>query len=79
MQAAIGPRPMADDITNVPTWASFLYLSVVRDAFSRRIVGWAMGPHLKTRFALDAMNMAIGQRKPTGVILPSDQGRNPPL
>ncbi|MEM6962455.1 MAG: IS3 family transposase [Myxococcota bacterium] len=62
------------DITYVPTWAGFLYLAVVLDAFSRRIVGWAMGAKLKTQLVLDAMNMAIGQRKPSDVIHHSDQG-----
>ena len=51
------------DITYVPTWAGFLYLAVVLDAFSRRIVGWAMGHDLKTQLVLDALNMAIAQRK----------------
>ena len=62
------------DITYVPTWAGFLYLAVVLDAFSRRIVGWAMGVNLKTQLVLDAMNMAVGQRKPGSVIHHSDQG-----
>jgi len=62
------------DITYIPTWAGFLYLAVVLDAFSRRIVGWAMSHSLKTQLVLDALNMAIGQRKPRGVIHHSDQG-----
>ena len=62
------------DITYVPTWAGFLYLAVVLDAFSRRIVGWAMGHDLKTQLVLDALNMALAQRRPTGVIHHSDQG-----
>ena len=62
------------DITYVPTWVGFLYLAVVLDAFSRRIVGWAMGNDLKTRIVLDAMNMAIGRRRPVNVIHHSDQG-----
>jgi len=62
------------DITYVPTWAGFLYLAVVLDAFSRRIVGWAMGNNLKAQLVLDALNMALGQRKPSGVIHHSDQG-----
>jgi len=52
------------DITYIPTWAGFLYLAVVLDAFSRRIAGWAMGTNLKTQLVVDAMNMALGQRKP---------------
>jgi putative transposase len=62
------------DITYVPTWAGFLYLAVVLDAFSRRIVGWAMGHNLRTQLVLDALNMAIEQRKPSDVIHHSDQG-----
>ena len=62
------------DITYVPTWAGFLYLAVVLDAFSRRIVGWAMGHNLKAQLVLDAMNMAIAQRRPRDVIHHSDQG-----
>ena len=62
------------DITYIPTWAGFLYLAVVLDAFSRRIVGWAMGHNLKAQLVIDAMNMAIAQRKPTNVIHHSDQG-----
>lgn len=62
------------DITYVPTWSGFLYLAVVMDAFSRRIVGWAMENHLLTSLVLDALNMALSQRKPTRVIHHSDQG-----
>jgi len=62
------------DITYVPTWAGFLYLAVVLDAFSRRIVGWAMGHDLKTQLVLDALNMALTQRRPAEVIHHSDQG-----
>ena len=62
------------DITYVPTWVGFLYLAVVLDAFSRRIVGWAMGHDLKAQLVIDAMNMAIGQRRPHDVIHHSDQG-----
>lgn len=62
------------DITYVPTWAGFLYLAVVLDAFSRRIVGWAMGNDLKAQLVVDAVNMAITQRKPENVIHHSDQG-----
>ena len=44
------------------------------DAFSRRVVGWEMGTNLKTQRVLDAMNMAVGQRKPSDVIYHVDQG-----
>jgi putative transposase len=62
------------DITYIPTWAGFLYLAVVLDAWSRRVIGWAMATHLRTELVLDALNMAVTQRRPTGVIHHSDQG-----
>jgi len=62
------------DITYVPTSSGFLYLSVVLDAFSRRIVGWAMAHHLRTELVLAALEMAIEQRKPDDVIHHSDHG-----
>jgi putative transposase len=62
------------DITYVPTWAGFLYLAVVLDVFSRRIVGWAMDTHLRAELVIDALNMAVGQRQPVTVIHHSDQG-----
>ena len=65
------------DITYVPTWAGFLYLAVVLDAYSRRIVGWAMAAHLRTELVLDAMSMAFHQRRPTNVIHHSDHGTQP--
>jgi len=62
------------DITYVPTWAGFLYLAVVLDVFSRRIVGWSMAGHMRTELVLDALEMAIWQRRPDGVIHHSDRG-----
>ena len=62
------------DITYVPTWAGFLYLAVVLDAFSRRVVGWAMANHLRTELVLDALEMALSQRRPIDVIHHSDHG-----
>jgi putative transposase len=62
------------DITYIPTWTGFLFLAVVLDVFSRRIVGWAMANHLRTELILDALNMAIGRRRPEDVVHPSDQG-----
>ena len=62
------------DITYIPTWAGFLYLAVVMDAWSRRIVGWSMATHLRTELVLEALNMALEQRRPQGVIHHSDQG-----
>jgi putative transposase len=60
------------DITFVPTASGFLYLAVVLDAWSRKIVGWSMANHLRTELVLDALEMAIGQRRPGNVIHHSD-------
>src|SRR5262245_53582280 len=62
------------DITYIPTAAGFLYLAVVLDACSRRIVGWAMSTRLVTQLVLDALEMALARRRPKGVIHHSDQG-----
>lgn len=62
------------DITYIPTWAGFLYLAVVLDAYSRRIVGWAMAEHLRTELVIEAVEMALWRRRPNGVIHHSDQG-----
>ncbi len=62
------------DITFIPTAAGFLYLAVVLDAWSRKVVGWAMANHLRAELVLDALEMAVGQRRPKGVIHHSDQG-----
>jgi putative transposase len=63
------------DITYLPTWQGFLYLAVVLDAFSRRVVGWAMADHLQTELVLDALEMALWNRRPTtAVIHHSDHG-----
>lgn len=73
-QAEAPNRLWVADITYIPTWAGFLYLAVVMDAFSRRIVGWAMETHLRTELVLEALNMALWQRRPSMVIHHSDQG-----
>ena len=62
------------DITYIPTWAGFLYLAVVLDVFSRRVVGWSMAGHMRTELVLDALEMAIWQRRPEEVIHHSDRG-----
>jgi putative transposase len=72
--AARPDRLWVADITYISTWAGFLYLAVVMDAFSRRVVGWAMANHLKTQLVLDALEMALLQRRPVGVVHHSDQG-----
>src|SRR3981189_3909884 len=62
------------DITFVPTASGFLYLAVVLDAWSRKIVGWSMANYLRTELVLDALEMAIGQRRPQGAIHHSAPG-----
>ena len=63
------------DITYIPTLSGFLYLAVVLDVWSRKIVGWAMSLRMMTQLVLDALAMALDQRRPLeGVIHHSDHG-----
>ena len=63
------------DISYLRTWEGFLYLAVVLDACSRRVVGWAMADHLRRELVLDALGMALQQRKPgPGLVHHSDHG-----
>jgi putative transposase len=72
---ASGPDQLwVADITYIPTYAGFLYLAIVLDAWSRKIVGWAMSTTLHTDVVLDALNMAVTQRQPRDVIHHSDHG-----
>ena len=57
-----------------PTWTGFLYLAVVLDAFSRKVVGWAMGERMTADLVLAALNMALHTGRPDSVIHHSDQG-----
>lgn len=72
---ANGPdRLWVADITYIPTWSGFLYLAVVLDVWSRKIVGWAMATHLRTELVLEALNTALVQRRPLQVVHHSDHG-----
>lgn len=72
---ADGPnRLWVADMTYVPTWAGFIFLAVVLDVWSRRVVGWAIGEEMSADMVLSALNMALQQRKPEEVIHHSDQG-----
>jgi len=63
------------DISYVPTWEGFDYLAFMLDAYSRRLVGWAMADHLRSELVTDALNMALQRRRPTpGLIHHSDRG-----
>lgn len=71
-----GPnQAWATDITYVWTRAGWLYLAIVIDLFSRRIVGWSMAPHMRTSMVLSALRMALGRRLPdAGLLHHSDRG-----
>ena len=63
------------DITYVQLAEGFVYLAVVVDAFSRKVVGWALDDHLEARLAIEALDMAIAARNPPqGLIHHSDRG-----
>ena len=72
---ADGPNQLwVADMTYIPTWAGFIYLAVVVDVWSRRIVGWSFGETMTSDLVLAALNMALELRRPEGVIHHSDQG-----
>ena len=63
------------DITYVRTWEGWLYLAVIIDLFSRRVVGWSMATHMRTSLVTGALDMALGLRQPSSDILHhSDRG-----
>ena len=62
------------DRTYIPTWEGFLYLAVVTDVSSRKVVGWAFGAQMTADLVIMALNMALHTRKPGSVIHHSDQG-----
>ncbi|TKB53213.1 MAG: IS3 family transposase [Nitrospira sp.] len=62
------------DITYVRTWEGWLYLAVVIDLYSRRIVGWSTKPTMAQELVLDAILMAVRRRKPKNALIHSDQG-----
>jgi putative transposase len=62
------------DITYIRTWEGWLYLAVVMDLYSRKIVGWSAGPTISRELILDAVLKAVRQRRPKRAIIHSDQG-----
>src|SRR5690606_11566912 len=75
---ATGPNQLwVADITYIPTRAGFLYLAVVLDAWSRKIVGWSLATHLRTELVLDALHVAVWQGRTEQAIHHSDQGTQP--
>ena len=74
--APAGPDQVwASDITYIRTWEGWMYLAVVIDLWSRRVIGWSMADHMRTALVLDALEMAVGQRVPEpNLIHHSDRG-----
>lgn len=65
----------AADMTYIPTAEGWLYLAVVEDLFSRRIVGWSMDQTMTSRLVVDALDMAVQARRPeVGLLTHSDRG-----
>jgi len=63
------------DITYVPTWVGFLFLAVVLDVFTRKVVGWSMAANQNTELVTKALKMAVSRQRPAGVVVHhSDQG-----
>lgn len=62
------------DMTYLPTWCGFLYLAVVIDVYSRKVVAWSFGEKMTADLVIDALNMAVQMRQPSSVIHHSDQG-----
>lgn len=69
-------RAWVGDITYVWTLEGWMYLAVIVDLFSRRVVGWAIADHMRTELVLDALTAALGSRTPSqaGLLFHSDQG-----
>jgi putative transposase len=68
-------RLWAADLTEIATWEGTLYLAAIIDCYSRRCVGWAMAEHMRAELVVEALEMAVWQRKPEpGLIHHSDQG-----
>ena len=67
-------RAWVTDITYIRKWEGWLYLAVVMDLFSRKIVGWATGPTIRRELVLDAVLIAVRRRRPKRTIIHSDQG-----
>lgn len=67
-------RAWVTDITYIRTWQGWLYLAVVLDLFSRKVVGWAVAPTIRRELVLDAVLKAVRARRPRGTLIHSDQG-----
>jgi putative transposase len=67
-------RVWVTDITYIRTWQGWLYLAVIMDLYSRRIVGWATRATIHRELVLDAILMAVRRRRPRRTLIHSDQG-----
>lgn len=67
-------RVWAADITYVRTWEGWLYLAVIIDLFSRRVVGWSAASHMRAELVVDALQKAAGHRDTQGCVHHSDRG-----
>lgn len=67
-------RVWVTDITYIRTWQGWLYLAVVLDLFSGKVVGWAVAPTIRRELVLDALLKAVRARRPRGTLIHSDQG-----
>src|SRR6187200_2325601 len=69
------PKIWSSDITYIRTWQGWLYLAIILDAYSRKVVGWATADHLRTELATAALEMALTTRRPKpGLIHHTDRG-----
>jgi putative transposase len=74
-QPAAPNRLWVADISYIRTWEGWLYLAVVVDCYSRRVVGWSIADHLRSELVVDALEMAVQRRRPRpGLVHHSDQG-----
>ena len=67
-------RVWVTDITYIRTWQGWLYLAVLLDLFSRKVIRWATRQSIHRELVLDALMIAVRQREPDGTIVHSDQG-----
>jgi putative transposase len=72
---ASGPNKLwVSDVTYVSTWAGFIYLAIVLEVFSRKVVGWCIGEDLRSELVIKALDMALAQRQAKDVVHHSDKG-----
>src|SRR5262245_45104300 len=70
----LSPTRCGSDITYIRTWEGWLYLAVILDAYSRKVVGWALADHMRTELVTAAQQMALANRQPApGLVCHSDR------